>query len=353
MAREYDSRLRLKPVREQVIVITGATSGIGLSTAREAARRGARLVIAARNGEALERLRTELAARGCDAIAVTADVGREAEVRRIAERALEHFGGFDTWVNNAGVAIYGPLVEISLEDQRRLFDTNFWGVVHGSRVALEQLKRHGGALINMGSITSDRAIPLQGIYSASKHAVKGYTEALRMELEHERAPVSVTLIKPGSIDTPYCRHAKNYLPLQPKNPPPLYSPRVVADAILFCAENPRRDVVIGGASELGSLLSRAAPRTADRLMEETLFDMQMSDTPAYDTGHCNLHSPADDLDERGSYSGGGQRPVAERSVYTRAALDAGTDVVADIAGRMARAVWRISHRPRWRPGARH
>src|SRR5690606_7958820 len=283
MASDYNGRLRLKPLRDQVIVITGATSGIGLSTAREAARRGARLVLVARNADALERLRKELAARGCDAIGVAGDVGREEDVKRVAERAAEHFGNFDTWVNNAGVAIYGPLTEITLEDQRRLFDTNFWGTVHGSRVAAAHLKRHGGALINMGSITSDRAIPLQGIYSASKHAVKGYTDALRMELEHEQAPVVVTLIKPASVDTPFCRHAKNYMPLQPRNPPPLYSPRVVADAILFCAENPRREVVVGGAGELASMAARAAPRTVDRLMEETLFDLQLTDTPAYDT----------------------------------------------------------------------
>ncbi len=353
MARDYNGRLRLKPVRDQVIVITGATSGIGLATAREAARRGARLVLAARGAEALERLRTELATRGCDAVAVPADVGREEDVKRIAMRAAEHFGNFDTWVNNAGVTIYGPLTEISLEDQRRLFDTDFWGVVHGSRVAVEHLRRHGGALINIGSVTCDHAVPLQGIYSAAKHAVKAYTDALRMELACEEAPVSVTLVKPASIDTPFCRHAKNYLPVQPRNPPPLYSPRVAADAILFCAETPRSEVVVGGAAELASMLARAAPRTAERLMQETLFDLQLTDTPAYDTGHCNLHGPGDELDERGSYRLGGSSGVAERSLYTRATLDSDPDALADIAGRVARTFWRLGHRPRWRPGQRH
>jgi NAD(P)-dependent dehydrogenase (short-subunit alcohol dehydrogenase family) len=160
-----------------------------------------------------------------------ADVGREQDVRRIAEDTIRRFGGFDAWVNNAGVSIYGRLLDVSIEDQRKLFETNFWGVVYGSRVACDVMRRRGGALINIGGALSDRAIPLQGTYCASKHAVKAYTDALRMELEKEGAPISVTLIKPSAIDTPYKRHAKNYLLVEPDNPPPVYAPELVAEAI--------------------------------------------------------------------------------------------------------------------------
>jgi len=195
--------VQLKKLNRQVMVITGASSGIGLVTARMAAQHRARLVLAARSEGALRQLVEEIKAQGGEAIHVVADVGREQDVRRIAEAAIERFGSFDTWVNNAGVSIYGRVLEVSMEDHRQLFETNYWGLVHGSRVACENLKHRGGALINVGSSLSDRAIPLQGTYCASKHAVKGYTDALRMELEEEGAPISVTLIKPSAIDTPY------------------------------------------------------------------------------------------------------------------------------------------------------
>jgi NAD(P)-dependent dehydrogenase (short-subunit alcohol dehydrogenase family) len=137
-------RTKLKPLSEQVIVITGATSGIGLVTAREAAKRGARLVLVARNEAALSELVDELTQKGCEAIHVTADVGIEADITRVADVAIDHFGGFDTWVSNAGVSIYGPLEAPSTEEYRRLFDTNFWGVVFSSLTARKHLRQHGG-----------------------------------------------------------------------------------------------------------------------------------------------------------------------------------------------------------------
>src|SRR5512141_1495613 len=197
LSRRAPMSVSLKRITEQVIVITGATSGVGLVTARQAAQRGARLVLAARNEAALKQLAAELTGRGSEVAYVVADVGDEAQVRSIAEAAIERFGGFDTWINNAGVSIYGRAEDIPLADQRRLFDTNFWGVVNGSLVAVEHLKNNGGALINIGSEVSDVAVPLQGIYSASKHAVKGYTDALRMELDHDGVPIAVTLVKPS------------------------------------------------------------------------------------------------------------------------------------------------------------
>src|SRR5205814_10458565 len=179
-----------------------------LATARMAAASGARLVLAARSSNALRELADEITRRGGEAMHVTADVGKAEDVRGIVRAAEDRFGGFDTWVNNAAVAIYGKLVEIPIEDMRRLFEANFWGVVYGSLEAARHLRRRGGALINIGSTLSDRAIPIQGMYSASKHAVKGFTDALRMELEAEGAPVYVTLTKPGAVHTPYTHHAK-------------------------------------------------------------------------------------------------------------------------------------------------
>jgi short-subunit dehydrogenase len=308
---------RLKPVKDQVIVITGASSGIGLVTARMAAKRGARLVLTARNHRALQKAAEDIVADesgGGMATYVAADVSDESALRRVAEEAVGRFGRIDTWVNGAGVSVYGRLMDVSLADQRRLFETNFWGVVIGCRIAVPYLRK-GGALINIGSILSDRAVPLQGIYSASKHAVKGFTDALRMELEHDGLPISVTLIKPYSIDTPYAEHAKNYLATEPTFPLPVYAPEVVAEAILHCAEHPTRDVYAGGTAKVMATLSHLAPRLTDKVMT-MLFDMQLSDRPEDDRTNHSLYAPTTGLKERG----GRAAHVAETSLYTQASL---------------------------------
>jgi NAD(P)-dependent dehydrogenase (short-subunit alcohol dehydrogenase family) len=298
------------------MVITGASSGIGLVTARMAAREGAKLVLAARSDDELQKLATEIRDSGGEAIHVVADVGNPEDVRRIAATARERFGGFDTWVNNAGVSIYGRMEEVDIEDHRRLFETNFWGTVYGSLTAAEHLRKRGGALINIGSTLSDRALPIQGMYSASKHAVKGFTDALRMELEEEGAPISVTLIKPGAINTPYKDHAKNYLPTEPQNPPPVYAPEVVAELILHCAQHPVRDAFAGGGGKATSLSGTVAPRLTDKVMEWTMVSGQHGDEPARPIEQNSLRKPSHDLRERGNYDG----HVAESSLYTKASL---------------------------------
>ena len=305
-------KVMLKPLKEQVIVITGASSGIGLATARLAAQRGARLVLACRNKPALDLLVEELKVEGADAVAVQADVGIEQDHHEILNAALTAFGGIDTWVNNAGVSIFGKLEEVSIEDQRQLFETNFWGVVYGSRAALSHLRNNGGALINVGSEVSDRAIPLQGTYSASKHAVKGYTDALRMELEVDRAPVSVTLIKPASIDTSFTKNAKNYMDVEPVLPPPVYDAKVVADAILYAAEHPMRDVFVGGASKAISAFGQRMPSLADKLLGRKMFRAQRSDQPAL-ARHDALWDAGDDTAKEG---GASNKHVHQTSIYT-------------------------------------
>jgi len=303
----------LKPLKEQVIVITGASSGIGLATARAAARAGAKVVAAARSQEAIESLERELTRSGAEAMGVVCDVSKEEDVHRLARVAVDRFGGFDTWVNNAGVSIYGRIEEVALADMRQLFETNFWGVVYGSRVALEHLKERGGALINLGSALSERSIPLQGIYSASKFAVRGFTDALRMEVEKAGYPVSVTLIKPAAIDTPYVQHAKNYMDEAPKNPPPVYAPEVVVDTILRAATHPERDLYAGSASAGFALMEKIMPRATDRGMEATLFDVQKSGRPAGPIEDHSLYEPSEpELRERGGYPG----KVFEHSPYT-------------------------------------
>ena len=315
MARKL--KKKLKKLADQVIVITGASSGIGLATARMAAERGARVVLFGRSGDALARAVEQILANGGDAIAVTGDVTREADLETLAARAVESFGGIDAWVNNAGVSAYGPLGDVPLEDARRLFETNFWGLVLGTRIALRHLRDTGGAIVNLGSEVSERAIPLQGFYSASKHAIKGYTEALRAEIEAERLPVSVTLIKPGPIDTPYTMNAKNFLASEPRHaPPPVYAPEVVARAILRACAHPTRDLYVGGAARMAGAFGHLFPSLADKLLARTVVPGTPSGAqPRRPRDRSGLDVATEQLATRGNYAG----PVRNVSLYTEAA----------------------------------
>ncbi|HEY8592624.1 MAG TPA: SDR family oxidoreductase [Sphingomicrobium sp.] len=293
--------VRLKPLEEQVIVITGASSGIGLTTALEAARRGAALVLASRNREALEKAQAEIEAAGGRAAVCVADVSIPADVERIAQTAIERFGGFDSWVNDAAAATYGSMEEVPMEDHRRIFDVNYHGLLMGSLTAARHLRARGaGAIVNMGSVLSDRAMIYQGPYSATKAAVQAATDALRMELERDGAPVSVTLIKPGSINTPYPEHARNYMDEPPRLPPMLYDPKLVADAILFACEHQRRHIYVGGSGWLISLAGRVAPRLTDFAMEQFGVEIQQKPgDPGDPVMRDNLDAPRKDGDTRG------------------------------------------------------
>jgi short-subunit dehydrogenase len=291
--------ISLRPLNEQVIVITGASSGIGLATALAAAEEGASLVVAARSAEVLARIVRELGTRGKRAVAVECDVADPAAVEHVADVAIREYGRIDTWVNNAGVSIYGRLDEVSLADQRRLFDVNFWGVVHGSLTALRYLKARGGALINVGSEVSEAVVPLQGTYSASKHAVKGFTDALRVEIEEvDKAPVAITLIQPTAVDTPYPEHAKNYLPREPKLPDPMIDPERVAAAILHAATQWTRDKKVGAMATLNTLTAKFLPGIADKLSAMKLEAQQRDTAPRDPEGA--LYRPSDDGRVRGA-----------------------------------------------------
>jgi short-subunit dehydrogenase len=316
--------MKYKKLSEQVLVITGASSGIGLTTAKMAARQGARVVLASRDEESLQSAVTEIQAEGGEAVYVLADVAKRDELEAVADKAVEAFGGFDTWVNNAGVSIYGRILDVPTDDAHRLFETNYWGVVNGSLVAVPRLLERGGVLINTGSVVSDRSIPLQGHYSASKHAVKAFTDALRMELEDEDAPVAVVLIKPAAIDTPFPEHAKNYMEAEPTLPPPVYAPEEVARTILACAERPKREVTVGGGGTMLGMMGKVAPRLGDKFMEATQFSGQQLDRPADPGRPDSLWEPnLGSGREHGDYPG----HVMQSSLYTRAALNPGIALI--------------------------
>ena len=321
----------------KLCVITGATSGIGLATARAAAARGAKLVLTARGEEALESVRADLAAKGAQVAYAAADVADLAGLQAVADLAVERFGGFDAWVNNAGVSIFGEISKTPIEDQRRLFETNYWGVVNGSLIAVEHFKNRpgGGALINLGSVLGDVAVPPQGAYSASKHAVKGFTNALRMELIGQRAPVSVTLVKPSAMDTPYKDHARNLTGMAVRNPPPVYGASLAAQAVLHAAEHRVRELTVGGSGRALAFVNAVAPFLAEPLLAWAAPPLSRDGSGRRRAMTDNLYDPGQDVRERSF-----QRAVRETSLYTAAQMRPKTTLtLAVLAGLAASAAF--------------
>ena len=323
---------KLKPLSQQVIVVTGASSGIGLATARKAAEAGASVFLVARNEAALKAAVRDIQAAGGTADYAVADVGEEDQVQAAAAKAIRRFGGFDTWVNDAGVGIYAALERTPTAEHARLFKTNYWGVVFGSLAAVKHLRRRGGALVTVASVASDMPFPLQGAYGASKHAVAGFIDTLRVELLADKAPVSVTLIKPAGIGTPFAQHAMNHLRGEARVPPPVYSPELVADAILDAAENPTRELIVGGAGRVQTLFAMVAPGLFSRLaplMMPILTDQRQAKTRSN-----NLFSAGPDGPEDSS-----QQPGRSFSLYTAAEmhprLTMGLGLLAGLAAAVA------------------
>lgn len=301
--------LKLKPLPDQVMLITGASSGIGLVTARMAASRGARVMLVARDGETLAGVAREIEASGGSADFAIGDVGDLRDMQRAATKTVERFGRIDTWVNAAGVAIYGKLLDTPMDEHEKLLRTNYFGAVHGCLTAVEHLQREGGAIITIGSIVSDIPSPGMGAYAASKHAVKGYVDSLRIEIIADRLPVAVTLIKPAGIDTPIADHAANHLGGAALLPPPVYAPELVAEAILDAAQHRRRDVTVGGMGRLQVLGALHFPTLLDRL--GPLLLPWLRDPTRAASQHDNLAAPVNGGHERSADQHGRRVSVYE------------------------------------------
>ena len=287
--------IKLKPLRDQTIVITGGSSGIGLATARRAAKAGAKVVIVARNEAALREAAEQIEREGGTCAYLAVDIADADAAERIGALADERFGGFDTWVNDAASALYARLEQTDMAEHRRVFDVGYFGTVAASLYAVKRLKTQGGALINLGSILSDVAIPVQGSYCAMKHAVKSFTQTLRMESEIDGGKVAITLIKPAGIDTPYPEHARNKMGQPGRIPPLLYDPELVARAICFCAEHQRSEVTVGGAGVLITTVGTLFPRLSERVMELGFHEpAQTTDMPPEPGAVDNLFAARDD-----------------------------------------------------------
>lgn len=295
--------MKLKPIHEQVVVIVGANSGIGRETALQFAERGAKVVVAGRSLPALMELVNEIRRKGGDANAVAVDVSQYEEMQTLAGRAVELNGRIDTWVHAAAVSVYAPFQETRAEEFRRVVEVNLLGQAFGAMAALPHLKRSGGALIHIGSVESKRALPLHSAYSASKHGMIGFIDALRVELMHDRTPVSVTTILPAGINTPFFDKSLTRLGVKPRPSPPIYEPEVVARAILHAAEHPVRELYVGGAGKSLEWLHLLSPGLADWLFSRIGYRPQLTNIPKTDQAPHNLYEHLEGYDRvQGTFS---------------------------------------------------
>jgi NAD(P)-dependent dehydrogenase (short-subunit alcohol dehydrogenase family) len=300
-----------------VAVITGASSGIGRATATLFAKRGASVVLAARGRSALEAAAAEVASAGGEPLVVPTDVADWEQVQALAVAALERFGRIDTWVNGASVTTYGDLVDVPTADIAQTLQINLMGQVHGLKAALTVMREQGsGTVIAISSALGARAVPLQAPYCASKRGVIALMESVRMEEQRAGSGVRLTTILPSSINTPLFDHALSTMGVRPAPLPPVYQPEVVAEAVVFAATHPRRDIYVGAAARQLDLLERLSPALADRVLAtrgQVFRRQQRRREP--DGGQSNLQASADA--GAGAVHGQFGRFALRRSLYTR------------------------------------
>jgi short-subunit dehydrogenase len=288
------ARRQPKPINEQVVVIVGASSGIGRATAEAFARAGAQLLITARDGEALAELAATLRTPETRVEWLAMDTADYEQVQATGNRARELFGRVDTWVQVAGIGVYSTVAELRPEDLRRMIETDLYGAAYGAMVALPLLREQGGGLIVVSSVESEVGLPFHSAYAAAKHGVRGFLDVLRMELEYEGVPVSVTNIKPATINTPFFSNAATRLGVRPRAMPPVYPPERVATAIVRAARGARAEVIVGGAGYAMIWGKRLMPRLTDRLLGRFAYPLQLTEheAPVDDPG--NRDTPSGD-----------------------------------------------------------
>jgi NAD(P)-dependent dehydrogenase (short-subunit alcohol dehydrogenase family) len=285
--------VKLKPIENQVVVVMGASSGIGREAALRLAKKGAKVVVAARSEAGLRSLEDEIRELGGEASAVIADVSQFEQVEAVAQRAVEEYGRLDTWVHLAASGLFARFDQTEPEEFRRVVEVDLMGQVYGAMAALPHIKREGrGALVHISSVVGKRSAPLQSAYSASKHGVEGFLESLRVELLQEGwNSIGVTNVMPAAINTPFFTKARTKLGVKPKGFPPIYQPGVVADAILYSAEKAPREIVAGGAGKGMLITQRLSPRLMDTLMVRGGFGSQMTDEPKSSADPDGLYAP--------------------------------------------------------------
>jgi len=277
---------------KRIVVITGASAGVGRATVRAFARQGADVGLIARGVDGLEAARREVEADGGRALVLPADVADPDHVEAAAERVERELGPIDVWVNNAMVSVFSPVKQLQPDEVKRVTDVTYLGVVYGTLAALKRmLPRNRGAIVQVGSALAYRGIPLQAAYCGAKHAIQGFTESLRCELLHDRSRVHVAMVQLPAMNTPQFEWVKSRLPRKPQPVPPIYQPEIAADAILWAARHLRRELSVGGPTVASIWSNKIASGVLDRYLAKTGYDSQQTDEPADPDRPDNLWAP--------------------------------------------------------------
>lgn len=275
--------------RGRVVVVTGASAGVGRATVREFARHGAHVGLVARNGEALEAAKREVEGLGGRAVVCIADVADAAQVEAAAEAVEQQLGPIEVWVNNAMVTVVSPVAELEPEEVKRVSEVSYLGTVYGTLAALKRMRRRDrGCIVQVGSALAYRSIPLQAPYCAAKFAIRGFTDALRSELLHERSRVHVTMVQMPALNTPQFDWCKTRMPRTPQPVPPIFEPEVAARAIVWAANHRRRELIVGGSSLKAIWANKLVPGLADRYLAYAGYDSQQTSEPVPADRYDNL-----------------------------------------------------------------
>ena len=278
--------------RPEVVVITGASAGVGRATAQAFGRRGARVGLLARGRDGLEGARAEVEAAGAKALVLPTDVSDAQAVEAAAGEVEERFGPIDVWVNNAMVSVFSPVKEMTAEEFRRVTEVTYLGTVYGTLAALKRmLPRNRGSIVQVGSALAYRGIPLQSAYCGSKHAIQGFTESLRSELIHDRSDVQLTMVQMPALNTPQFGWVRSRLPRKPQPVPPIFQPEVAAEAIVWAAQHRRNELWVGWPAVKAIWGNKFIPRELDYYLARTGYDSQQTDEPVDQDRKDNLWEP--------------------------------------------------------------
>ena len=276
----------------EVVVVTGASAGVGRATAREFARRGARIGLIARGADGLAAAKRDVEALGGEALVCVADVADHRQVEAAANAVEQHLGPIDVWINNAMVTIVSPVKELAPDEFKHATEVTYLGTVYGTLAALARmLPRDRGSIVQVGSALAYRAIPLQAPYCASKFAIRGFTDSLRSELLHDKSNVHLTMVQMPALNTPQFEWCKTRMPRQPQPVPPIYQPEVAARAIVWAAHHRRREIWVGTSALKAILANKIAPGLLDRYLAATGYESQETDQPVQSDRADNFLSP--------------------------------------------------------------
>ena len=271
--------MRKKPLAQQVIVVTGASSGLGRAIARLAGERGAKVVVTARNEEALANCAGEIERAGSEALVVPADCTEQDQVERVVAQAVERFGRIDTYIANAIVTVYAEAERLLPEELRRVIDVNFFGVVYGYWASLPHLRESKGTFLHVSSALAYRGIPLQAAYCSSKAGLRAFFESARVEEQKAGTGVAISLVLPGAINTPQFDRDRQKIGYQPQPVPPIYQPELYAEATLHCAERPIRELPVSWGAQKLLWGQKLAPRAGDWVLRRNGWKSQHTDEP--------------------------------------------------------------------------